>query len=176
MAFPQNWSSARANPDVPVNENFATLAHAAVFGKNPATSTGLTWGYFGGRYSGQTVADGTLTLGNNCDNYVVVNLDTGAISVSEYDVDWLDAEASVPTYGRVYLITTSGGIGLDSKSSVAWPLSVTWTLSMPSLFSMETMMLACNEDGSARQIFRYSRSSMAVSGTRVSGRQNNPRR
>lgn len=110
MAFPQNWSSAMANPEVPVNENFATLAHAAVFGKNPATSTGLTWGYFGGRYSGQTVADGTLTLGNNCDNYVVVNLDTGAISVSEYDVDWLDAEASVPTYGRVYLITTSGGL------------------------------------------------------------------
>jgi hypothetical protein len=105
MAFPQNWSNAMANPEVPVNENFATLAHAATYGKNPATSTGLTWGYFGGRWGGTVVADGTLTLANNSNNYIVVEIATSTISVSSSDTNWNNTDE----YARVYLVATASG-------------------------------------------------------------------
>lgn len=105
----QEWKSAMASPEIPVNENFAALAHAAVYAQNAATSSGLTWGYYGGRWSGFVVADGTLTLTNNAANYVVVDRGTGAISVSSaspIDADWEDTD----NYGRVYKIITAAGL------------------------------------------------------------------
>lgn len=86
-----------------VNENFATLAWAAVYGNEPDTTAGLSWGYYGGRWSGFAVPAGTLTLTASNTNYVVVLRSTGEISVSTSATNW-DTPA---TYMRVYKITTS---------------------------------------------------------------------
>jgi hypothetical protein len=105
MTVLQEWLTAQDSPEVVVNENFDTLGYAAVYGYNPATSSGLTWGYYGGRWSGFAVAAGTLTLTDSATNYVVVQRSDGAISVSTATTNWNDAT----NYARVYRIVTSGG-------------------------------------------------------------------
>lgn len=94
-----------ANAETIVNENFDTLDWAGVYGKRPDATTGLTWGYFGGRWSGFAVADGTLTLTNGT-NYVVVQRDSGAITVSTTITNW----SNVGAFARVYLLTAAGGV------------------------------------------------------------------
>ena len=70
----QNWTNAMASPEVPVNENFANVLFAEMFGRKPTTTTGLTWGYCGGQMliNGvlTTIADGTVALTASSTNYV----------------------------------------------------------------------------------------------------------
>jgi hypothetical protein len=94
--------SSQANPEVIVNENFETLDFGACYGKKQSTSTGLTWGYYGGRFAGTSISDGTLTLTNSTTNYVVVDLSTGTASVSTSSANWDNPSL----YGRVYKLTT----------------------------------------------------------------------
>ena len=101
----QTLSSSQTSPEVPINENFETLDHQSVYGKRHPVTTGLTWGYWGGRWGGFSIADGTLTLTNAATNYVVVLRSTGAISVSTSATNWNNSTL----YVRVYQITTSGG-------------------------------------------------------------------
>lgn len=100
--------NASSSPEVQMNENMISLEWASVYGKNPATTSGLTWGYWGGRWAGFAVASGTLSLTGgsaspNTINYVVVNRATGAISVSTSAANWNDTV----TYARVYKIATA---------------------------------------------------------------------
>jgi hypothetical protein len=100
MSFPQ-WVQGQANPEVPVNEAFGLLEFMSVYGRDPDTTTGLTWGYLGGRWGGFVVTAGTLTLTGSF-NYVVVNRATGVISRSTTDTNWNDND----NYARVYKLTT----------------------------------------------------------------------
>ena len=93
---------SQKNAEVPINENFETLEHQACYGKRHAATSGLTWGYYGGRWGGFSVADGTLTLTASSTNYVVVAVATGVISVSTSATNWNDDT----DYVRVYKITT----------------------------------------------------------------------
>jgi hypothetical protein len=102
----QQLAAAQSSPEVPVNENFETLEHQAVYGRRHAVTTGLTWGYYGGRWSGVSIADGTLTLAGSATNRVVVHRGTGAISVSSTSTNW----DNVSLYARVYEITTSSSV------------------------------------------------------------------
>lgn len=102
----QQLSASQASPDVTINEAFETLGWAEVYGKNHAATTGLTWGYYGGRWGGLTVAAGTLTLTNAATNYIVVLRSTGAISVSTSVTNWNDWV----NYARVYQLTTAGSV------------------------------------------------------------------
>ena len=96
--------AGQANPESIINENFATLRWAAVYGQRPDATTGLTWGYYGGRWSGFAVADGTLTLSNGT-NYVTVARATGVISTSTSITNW-----NTPAdHMRVFLITAASG-------------------------------------------------------------------
>lgn len=97
----QPWLSAQDSPEIPVNENFEALSHLAVYAKDATTTTGLTWGYLGGRWSGLEIAAGTLTLAASSTLYVVVERSTGAVSVSSATTNW-NSEA----YARVYKVTT----------------------------------------------------------------------
>ena len=99
----QQLTSAQASPEVPVNENFATLAALATFGTRQPATTALTWGFYGGTWGGLTIPDGTLALTASTTNYVVVNRATGALSVSTSTTHWLDTA----TYARVAKLTTS---------------------------------------------------------------------
>lgn len=123
----QELTEAQANPEVVLNENFETLEHQSVYGKRQPTTTGLTWGYYGGRWGGAAIADGTLSLSASSTNYVVVLRSSGAISVSATNTNW----NNTTDYARVYLITTSasavstvqdhrvGPYGVHGQSSVA---------------------------------------------------------
>lgn len=99
-------SPPQANAEVVINENFVTLQHQQVYGIRQPVTTGLTWGYYGGRWGGFSVADGTLTLTNSATNYIVVAIATGAISVSTSSTNWNNAT----DYVRVYQLTTAGGV------------------------------------------------------------------
>lgn len=99
----QTISESQTSPEVPINENFETLAAAAVYGKRHPATSGLTWGYEGGRWGGFAVTQGTLALASSTTNYIVVNRTTGAISVSSSATNWNASDA----YARVYKVTTS---------------------------------------------------------------------
>lgn len=101
----QEWNDGDANPEVIVNSNFGALEYAAVYARNPETTSLLTWGYYGGRWGSFAVVAGTLTLTNASDNYVTVNRSTGVISTSTSNTNWLDTD----NHARVYKITTAGG-------------------------------------------------------------------
>jgi hypothetical protein len=101
--FPQITSPPQAAAEVLVNEALETLQNAAVYGKNHELTSGLTWGYYGGRWGGFAITADTLTLAPSDDNYVVVEIATGVISVDVATTDWLDTS----NFARVYKLTTS---------------------------------------------------------------------
>jgi hypothetical protein len=98
----QQWQTSQANPEVVVNENFNVLAALAVYGRDPTTTTGLTWGYYGGRWNGFAVTVGTLTLTASQTNRIVVARATGVISSSTNDTNW----ENTADYARVYRVVT----------------------------------------------------------------------
>ena len=94
-----------ASPEVPMNDNFLTANHVAVYGRSPLSSA-LTWAYAGGRWSGFAITAGTLSLTNNTLNYIVVARSTGVISVSTASTNWDNTN----DYARVYKVTPASGV------------------------------------------------------------------
>lgn len=103
--------NASASPEVQINENNETLDWAAVYGKRQAVTTGLTWGYYGGRWGGFPVTAGTISLTNNAENFISVARATGVISVESSTgspstaPNWTDTV----NYARVYRVVTASG-------------------------------------------------------------------
>lgn len=110
---------SQASAEEVINENFTTLRHQAVYGMRPDTTTGLTWGYYGGRWGGFAVAADTLTL-TNATHYVVVARSTGAISTSTATTNWNNVSA----FARVYLLTVAGGVVTATEDHRAGPYGV----------------------------------------------------
>lgn len=81
----QQISSAQASPEVPINENANATAPAAAFGRKATTTTGLTWGYYGGEIMVDgvptNVADGTVTLTGSATNYISITR-AGVVAVA----------------------------------------------------------------------------------------------
>lgn len=102
MSGLQTWLPAQDSPEVIVNENFDALSHMAVYAKDPTTTTGLIWGYLGGRWGGHLVAAGTLTLQANSTLYVTVARASGVIVASTSNAAWGNTTA----HARVYKLTT----------------------------------------------------------------------
>lgn len=101
----QQLSPGQANPEVPLNENAETLQHQQVYGKRQPATSALTWGYYGGRWGGFSIADGTLTLTDAATNYITVTRAGGAIAVSTNATAW----DNTGDHARVYKITTAAG-------------------------------------------------------------------
>lgn len=99
-------SPSQANAEVIFNRAMETLEHAQVYGRRQSTSTGLTWGYYGGRWGGFSISAGTHTLSNNVANYIVVAKSTGAASVSTATTNWNNDT----DYARVYKVTTASSV------------------------------------------------------------------
>lgn len=116
MTFP-TWVPGQQNPEVPVNEGFDILKHASVYGRDPDTTTGLTWGYLSGRWGGFAITAGTLALTNAATNHIVVLRSTGAISVSMVSTNW----DNTTDYARVYKLTTAGGVVTVTEDHRAGP-------------------------------------------------------
>ncbi|NDZ12034.1 hypothetical protein C7T35_15490 [Variovorax sp. WS11] len=101
MTILQNLT-ANTNVFQQLNENFDAVSPAGMYGKRAPATSGLTWGYYGGRGFGNSIADGTVALTSSTTNYVVANRSTGAVSVSTSLTNWNDAT----NYWRLYLIAT----------------------------------------------------------------------
>ena len=113
----QQLSASQVNPEAIINENFEGLDHVGVFGKAHATTTGLTWGYNGGRWGGTAITAGTVTLTNAATNYVVVLRSTGAVSVSTAITNW----NNTALYARLYQLTTAGSVVTATQDHRAGP-------------------------------------------------------
>lgn len=117
MTFPLPIA-AGASPEVPMNDNFKSIAHSGVYSRNPVTSSGLVWGYHGGRWGGFTVADGTFTLAASTTTYIVVALATGVTSASTTATNWNDTAA----YARVFkVVTGASGVTGEPEDHRAGP-------------------------------------------------------
>jgi hypothetical protein len=80
-------STNTANNEVRVNETFDAASPGTLFGRRASTTTGLTWGYYGGRLGGTAIASGTVTLVNGT-NRVVALRSTGVVSASTTTTNW----------------------------------------------------------------------------------------
>jgi hypothetical protein len=116
----QTLSAAQVSPETPINENFETLGHQSVYGKRHPTTSGLTWGYYGGRWGGFAITAGTLTLTNAATNRVVVLRSSGVISTSTATTNW----NNTAEYARVYQITTAGSVVTAVEDHRAGPFGV----------------------------------------------------
>lgn len=81
----------QANAHIPVNENFATLGWASVYGNDPETTAGLHRGYLGGRWGGFTFAAVDHTFGASTTTYVCADRSNGALNFSTSSTNYLDA-------------------------------------------------------------------------------------
>jgi hypothetical protein len=93
-------SQSAIQREVTMNENFAQVSGAALFGYNSVTSSGLTWGYMGGRYGGTSVASSTVALTTATTNYLVAHRSTLAVTVATNTTNW----DNTATYGRLYKV------------------------------------------------------------------------
>ena len=123
----QTLSAGQADPQVPINENFESLEHAAVYGKRHAATAGLIWAYYGGTWGGLTVADGTVTLTNTATNYIVALRSTGAVSVATTTTNWDNAAL----YARIYAVTVASSLVTTVVDHRAGPRGVHGDLPPP---------------------------------------------
>jgi hypothetical protein len=101
MAF-QNLTSSQASPEVPINENFISSAVSALFGIRQVATTGLTWGFHGGQFNGNTIADAVVSLTASTTNYITATRAAGVVSTSTTTTNWNDTI----TYVRLYSVVT----------------------------------------------------------------------
>ena len=82
---PLDLLSTNAQQELAANALFDAGSPPTIFGRRESTTTGLTWGYYGGRFRASTgstrstIANGTITLSASSTNYIEVTID-GVIS------------------------------------------------------------------------------------------------
>lgn len=100
---------AQASKEVTANALFDALSPASIYGRRQSTSSGLTWGYYGGNVLVNGVltqiANGTLTLTANLTNYIEAEPTTGAVSFN----------TTAFTAGRTPLYTVVAGASTVSS-------------------------------------------------------------
>jgi hypothetical protein len=95
-------TSSQAGKEVTFNALIDAASPSMLYGRNALTTTGLTWGYYGGRYQSTLIANATKTLTASTTNYVVAAIADGTVSVSTSTTNWDDDS----TYIRLYKIVT----------------------------------------------------------------------
>lgn len=93
----------QSNKEAVVNALLDAASPATLWGRHASACNGLTWGYYGGTYNGNAIANGTLTLTASTTNFVYANATTGAVSVN---TTGFPAGAVVPLYAIVTGTTT----------------------------------------------------------------------
>jgi hypothetical protein len=106
--------------DIRVNDNFDAVAQSGCFGKKNPTTSGLTWGYYGGQFNGNVIADGTVALTASATNYIVALISTGVVSVSTTTTNWNNG-ASYVQIAKVITGTATITSWQDYRSALAIP-------------------------------------------------------
>jgi hypothetical protein len=97
-------SVAQSQKEATANALFDAASAATIFGRRASTCSGLVFGYYGGRFNGTSVANGTVTATASNTNYVVAHRTTLAVTVATSSTNWNDTA----TYGRMYKLTAGG--------------------------------------------------------------------
>lgn len=152
-------SSTQRFKEVTINENFEAVSAAGVYGVHRSTTEGLTWGYYGGRWGGTLVSDGTFTLTNAADNYMVVLRSNGTPSMSTSATNW----NNVILYARVYKVTVAGGVVTATEDHRAGPYGVYAPAAAVSLrgltFTSDTDSTADSDPGAG--LFKWNNATQA---------------
>ncbi len=88
-----------------INALFAESA-GLVYGRRSSTCSGLTWGYYGGRWGGFSVANGTQLLTDSTTTYMVAAVADGVVSFSTSTTNWNNDT----DYVRCYKLTAASGV------------------------------------------------------------------
>jgi hypothetical protein len=99
---------SQASKEVTANAFFDAASQGLTYGRRASTSSGLTWGFYGGnvRVSAGTlsqIANGTVTLTASSTNYIVAAKSSGSVSVSTATTNWDDSA----NYWRLYSVVTN---------------------------------------------------------------------
>jgi len=112
---------AGAGADVVATGNFNAVAPAGMYGRNPATSSGRVWGYYGGRFDdSNTVADASVTATASNTTYVVASRADGSVSSSTSNTNFLDTANYIQVavlVANATNITNGSGLGVDWRPS-----------------------------------------------------------
>lgn len=111
---------SQAQHEVTANNLFDASSPSAAYGRHAEACAGLTWGYYGTRYGGTAVANGTNACGASTTTYMVVNLSTGAVSFSTATTNWNDSV----NYARCYKIVTGASSVTSYEDHRFGPLGV----------------------------------------------------
>lgn len=71
----------QSSKEVLANALFDAASPAMLWARRASTTSGLTWGYYGGWYNGQ-IANGTVALTASTTNYLMADAATGAVTVN----------------------------------------------------------------------------------------------
>jgi len=91
--------------EVLVNALLDAASPATLYGRRASTTSGLTWGYYGGNVTKSDgtlaqIANGTLTLTASATNYAVAQKSDGVVSVASTTTNWNDNA----NYWRLYQV------------------------------------------------------------------------
>ena len=96
----------QGSQDIVANAFFDATSPASVYGRRASSTTGMTWGYYGGNVTksdgtmGQ-ITNGTVTLTASTTNYVVAKKEDGVVSASTATTNWNSTD-----YWRLYSVVT----------------------------------------------------------------------
>ena len=115
--------------EVQLNALMDAASPATTYGRRASTTTGLIWGYYGGKVAlagvVTTIANGTLTLTASTTNYVQAHPDTGAVSVntSGFTAGYLPLYTIVTDASSVTSYTDQRTLALATNATLAKALS-----------------------------------------------------
>lgn len=100
-------SASQAGKETTANAFFDAASQAALLGRRASTSSGLTWGYYGGNFTKSdgtlvAISNGTLTLTASTTNYITVLRSTGVVYCATSTTAWNDNS----NYLRLYSVVT----------------------------------------------------------------------
>lgn len=102
--------------DLQANALYDAVSQAALYGRRSSTSSGTTWGFYGGNVTKSdgtqtTITNGSLSLTPSATNYIVAQKSDGVVSFSTSTTNWNDT----PNYWRLYSVI----VGAASVTSYA---------------------------------------------------------
>lgn len=93
---------SQASKEITINAALDAASPATLYGRRQSTTSGLTFGYYGGRYRSTFIHNNTLRLTANATTYVVAHTTTGIVSSATTMTNWNNQA----TYIRLYRIIT----------------------------------------------------------------------
>lgn len=98
---------SQASKEVTINAFFDAASLATLYGRRASTTTGLTWGYYGGNVTKSDgtlaqIANGTLGLSASTTNYIVAEKSSGTVTAATSTTNWNDTA----NYWRLYSVVT----------------------------------------------------------------------